>query len=177
MKHGGKLAILVIILVAAALGSFGWVWQLTQGRKARAAWGTENSMAIRYGDRAELSRLTAEAPAEGESTRLELGDATVYATDRRVVSPGGDLRYYRQAFVDDYAFDWEKSVANTPPEWTHALEFNDETTTCTLAFDFSRNVVRLVDTGRELHLEKLTAEKLEEFLDEQFQEEDAAVNP
>lgn len=171
MKHGGKYAILVILLVAAALGSFGWVFQLFQGRRAREAWGTANSMAIRYGDGAELFRLTSEAPAESKEHdihKLELGPDTVYASKGANVMSARDLVYYRQALVDDHAFAWDAPPPDSASDWSYALELKDDKTTCTLAFDFSRRVVRLVETGKELRLEKLTAEKLENFLREQY---------
>jgi hypothetical protein len=131
-------------------------------------------MAIRYGKHAQLSWLAPHAHINPQATELQLGDVNAYANGSRDISSARDLLYYRQALVDDYAFDGDAPSPNTPPDWTYALEFQDESTTCTLAFDFSRNVVRLVETGRELHLEKLTAEKLAKFFAEQFEADDAA---
>jgi hypothetical protein len=174
VKNGGKLTILLILIVGAALGSFGWLWQLSKGRRALEAWGSENAMVIRYGSRAELSTLSGDAPAEGEARKLQFDERTVYASPPRDISGAGDLVHYRWALVDDHAFDWESrhsADSGDANEWSYALAFGDGATTRTLAFDFSRNIVRLVETGRELRLEPLTAERLAGFLKEQAGEE------
>lgn len=171
MKHGGKLAILTILIVGAVLGSFGWLWQVSQGRKALEAWGADSAMVIRYGAKAELSILSADAPGEADARKLRLGGVTVYASRPQDVSAAQDLIHYRRALVDDYAFDWNDppgaSRDDAPAQWTHALKIDDGKATRTLAFDFSRNVVRLVETGQELRLEKITAAKLAGFFKQQ----------
>ncbi|MEQ8787974.1 MAG: hypothetical protein RIC55_16830 [Pirellulaceae bacterium] len=170
MKNGGKLAILVIILVASVLGSFGWLWHAAHGQKVLEAWGSDSAMAIRHGTKVERLLLSPDAAAvengEGEDSAksLDVGGDTLWIDDARDITGVYELNHYQRALADDYSYEWDAEPSEVPPRWTHALRFEYKGDRKTIAFDFSGRRAFNVEKGVPLRLEEKTAGALETFL-------------
>lgn len=162
MKNGGKLAILVIILVASVLGSFGWLWHAAHGQRVIEAWGSDSAMAIRHGTRVELFRVGG-APIE-EGTPITVGDEQLWLSDKRDITGAHELNHYQRALADDYSYAWDAPGGECTPQWSQALRFDYQGDRTTLVFDFACLRVLNVEKGVPLHLEEKTARALQGFL-------------
>lgn len=176
MKNGGKLAILVIILVATVLGTFGWLWHAAHGQKVIEAWGSDSAMAIRHGTKVELLRLSADKPAEplpdeDSAKSLSLPRAAWWIDDVRNITGVYELKHYQRALADDYSYQWDAQPEECPPQWSHALRFEYDGDRTTIAFDFACRRALNVEKGVELRLEEKTAAALERFLARQYEDD------
>ena len=170
MNHRGKFAILVMLLVALALGVVSWLWQYNLGRQALDAWGADAAQLIRHSSQVEIMQL--EAVTAGETD----GDLTIDAEEfhvarRQDISTAHGLLHYRHALITDSTFDWQTHPSANAPNWTYALRFSVEKRQTVVVFDFDRHVVRLVSGKIAVIFKPSTAEAFEKYFHRQFDQQ------
>jgi hypothetical protein len=155
MKHGGKLVIVVICLIALA-AAIAARWYLSgQSRRALRFWGAETARLIIQAPQVELLRI---APADDVDADQQLESQeilTIQGRDFRVVesrdgrqAPG--LINVRRGLVTDTSFGQLDIVdRNNRIPWSHAIRFQDGSESVVVAIAFElQQVVRVGDDKR-----------------------------
>lgn len=111
-SSAGRIAVLTMLALAAALASFAVWFQWNQTKRCLALYGPAAARSIQYAKRVELWSLAAEA----ERPRV------VRAID---VSKAPGLVHLRRGLVEDANFAWEPAAAGRLPaaDWDTALAF------------------------------------------------------
>lgn len=149
----GKWAILVMAIVACALGA-GAVWyHARQGRQVLQLWGPESAQLIRHAAEVELLELvTQNGDSDANASNgevLQLGTAQVRVVRRRSITKQPGLVHARHALIQDATYEWAPGAGldGGVPKWEFALRFRDANGQVTLAFDTNRREVRLIERG------------------------------
>lgn len=166
--HGGKLAILAMVLLAAALGTLACWVHYARGRQMMEFWSVDGANLIRHADRVELLLLQpvqdaardpgppSDWPAtdagDDQVERLEIQGRS-YAVSRALdISRQPGLVHARHALIVDGNF--ERPEPSSLGQWPFpfAARFSDGSQHVTVAFQPRGRHVTYVETGNAQRL-------------------------
>ncbi len=167
---GGKLAIVVILMVALCMAGYAWWYRYQQGREARAFWGREATLLIGQARQVELLRLRPadESAADSESERVDIAGRAFAIVERIDVSRARGLLHARDALIDDDSFVWDQPRGNGESQWEFAFRFSDGQQHATVTLDFACRRVLLIEGEQEATIVALTANGLRELVDREY---------
>lgn len=151
----GKLAILLMVLLACGLGLVSVAYHRWASHGVLAWWGGDSA------------RLIADAP-HAEALRLEPLDQSATAGDDRITIDGRQYRivarkdvttalgldHVRRGLLDDGNFVWPAAPAERPPRWDDALVFSDGARRITVLFDFADRRLGRTDAQSTLSIDE-----------------------
>jgi len=114
-SSAGRVAVLAMVALAAALASFAVWFQWNQTKRCLALYGPATARSIQYAKRVELWSLAADAGRPRGVTAIDVSKA-----------PG--LVHLRRGLVEDANFAWDAASAGRLPAeaWDAALAFYGE---------------------------------------------------
>lgn len=155
--HRGKLAILLMLLVAIGLGGLSLWVRHRQGKRALEFWGVADAQRIRHATEVELVTLQA---GEGIGRHLLLDEQPFRVIDEGDISAAPGLVHARHSLLVDHNFVWERADECTP-RWSFALRFVEGDQATVVVFDTNCQRVRCLATGQDLVLIKPLADAWE----------------
>jgi hypothetical protein len=171
MKHGGKLVIVVICLIALA-AAIAARWYLSgQSRHAMRFWGGETARLIVQAPQVELLRIAPADDVEADQPLESQEILTIQGREFRVVqsrdaghAPG--LINVRRGLVTDTSFGQLNIVdRNTLIPWSHAIRFQDGSESVTVAIFFELQQIIRVGDDKRASIDPV-AEGLKQFFEE-----------
>ena len=143
----GKLAVLAMLGIAAALAGFGLWWNVSSGKRTLDFWGREAGARIIDPD-ATVELLWLQPAADSaRQERLVIGGRSFAAVKAADVTGARGLVHARHSLLEDASFDWETPA--TDGNYSLAVRFRDAAGTTTVALDWSGGQVAHVESGQE----------------------------
>jgi len=146
-RHGGKLVIVITLILTVCGTGFALWWRNHQQRRCLELWGSDVAMQISFSPKSELLLLGDASPASKDT--LQVDGVTKAILQRVQVNHHKPIQDVRKALVRDDYFDWQKSLGDQPPDWKYALRLTDGEKQTVILFDFSRKCVRALNIKRE----------------------------
>lgn len=166
MQISGKWLILLIFGTALAMAIFAWSFQYMRGRRVLELYGADAARLIRVdADRIELLQLGRVAAGD-ESIRI--GDEELPVAATIDISRARGIIHARQALIEDYSYDWDRSLADCTPQWAYVLRFSHGDRHASAAIDTNCRRLRLLETSAEAPLAEHLVHGMQTFVDEQL---------
>lgn len=170
-----KLAILLMVLLACALGLTSVVYHRWASHGVLAWWGGDMARLIADAPRVAALRLQpADASQTAPPTDSLVVDGKQYiVSDRKDVTAAIGLDHLRRGLLDDGNFGWSAPplTANSA-DWQYALEFSDSSNRLVIVFDLRARRLGRADASTTLAIDQLgdphAATGWEEFFADQF---------
>ncbi|MBX7074028.1 MAG: hypothetical protein K1X71_12850 [Pirellulales bacterium] len=148
----GRLAIIVIVLVAVGLSVAAWCYWYVVGRQAQTYWGTAAALIITRAPEVELFEL---GPPQAESSAGDalLIDGQSYSILQRrelAKSRAPGFTHIRALLTRDAAFDWQADPDACQPQWRYALRFGNAEKSAIVGISLECPQVRLFDGYRKV---------------------------
>lgn len=164
-KHQGKLIILAVVGVSAALSSYAVWFQYQSAEASLAFWGRDDAILIGRASEVELLLISEVKTARGESLQIGEQSLTVVATapgatGRRNLARG--LTHIRRGLLTDHSFG-DQEAAPAVTRWRYGLRFVDGDETLVVAF--SDDGTQLVSGERQASTTPIAGGVLEFFED------------
>jgi hypothetical protein len=147
MLDRGKLAVLTMFGVAAAMAAFGWWWNYSRGQRCLAFYGSEAAALIRTAPKVEI--ITS-SPG-GETGVIDISQA-----------PG--LLNARTSLLDDASFQWAVPPAATATSDRQRLRFARGDREITLLLDFGNKTITVEKSGSAATLDEKTSHGWQRFI-------------
>ncbi len=135
----GKLAILLMFLVACVLGLVSVGYHSWASHGVLAWWGGDLARLVADAPKVEALELQPldanQSPKIGAS--LAVGGRIYAVRQRKDVSMATGLDHLRRGMLDDGNFVWPVKPVGSAEDWTDALVFGDGTRQVTVLFNFA----------------------------------------
>ena len=143
----GKLAVLLMLGVAAGLAAFALWWNVTAGSRTLEFWGRDAGARIIAPD-AKVELLWLEPADEtAKHERLKIGGRPLAVVAKTDVTGARGLVHARHSLLEDASFAWDAPAAETG-DYTLAARFQGDGGATTVAFDFAKEQLVHVESGR-----------------------------
>jgi hypothetical protein len=162
-RWGGRVFILVIVLLASVMGAYAVWHKHEQGRRSLEFWGAENAGLIRHASMVQLLVFHPDQrPADLQDAVESAGGLLI---DRHVkdISKQPGLVHARHMLIEDSSYRWDAPAGSGTPGWTFALSFQENEQQVVLAFDTSRRLVQRVGSSSPLVMGAMLGQ-LEKYL-------------
>src|SRR5438067_7270819 len=137
MPNRGQLVVVTMFGVALLAAAFAWAWNYQRSRRCLDFFGAHQARLIRTAPRVEI--LT----PDGGS--IDISKA-----------PG--LLNARSSLLDDASFEWQAVIATDDSGEATTVCFTDRDQSASLVFDFERETLTELLTGKRTKLDKKTCE-------------------
>lgn len=171
----GKLVILTILGLAAAMTGFAVWYRYQQSDQSVALWGADHARRMRNAPQVEAWKLGAGSSSSTAATAPD--GQNVAIASRRELTDIPDLSYIRRALVTDAFFEWDKpSAADKRPHWTHVLRFRNGSETTTIWIDDALDRVMLEETKTAASMNPGLLKSVRTFIDRHTASADSPPN-
>ena len=162
-RWGGRLFILLILLLSIAMGAYAIWFKYQEGRQCLVFWGSDNAGLIRHAPTVELQVLSPDASSSDLQEAVESGRQPLPVKERHDISSLPGLVHARHMLIEDQSYRWDESAGTEAPGWSFALCFREGEVEILLAFDSRRRLAQLVGSKRPIVMGRMLGQ-LEKYL-------------
>jgi hypothetical protein len=158
MHHRGKLVILFMLSLGAAMTAVAVWYNHERTHRAIQLWGSENANRISQATNTEVVRWS--PPRRETPTDFD---------NPRVINDARGLINVRRSLTEDISYEWDHTATDREPAWEFGVQFREpQGKTTRLLYAPNCRLVKLQETGATAAAKPEFAKVLDEFFAEQF---------